>query len=188
MFSCHLLDRMPLFTVGGPRLVGRKLWSETLVAHPNQSPSTSNFVKRASRTLFHGQRRRAHLVYLERKITGWWLSVPISRGRVTDRAFMQNATHPVFNLTMTHTEAMMAHFYKQTIPSRPKKTWKAIDDRSTQDRVAQGIMWCKISSRNEYWVLSTESYTICIWNFKVKQRMTKLQSSSDRLRQQHIWN
>ncbi|KAG1880848.1 terpenoid cyclases/protein prenyltransferase alpha-alpha toroid [Suillus subluteus] len=33
-----------------------------------------------------------------------------------------NATHPVFNLTMTHTEGIMAHFYKQTIPSRPKKT------------------------------------------------------------------
>ncbi|OAX33058.1 terpenoid cyclases/Protein prenyltransferase [Rhizopogon vinicolor AM-OR11-026] len=33
-----------------------------------------------------------------------------------------NATHPVFNLTMTHTEGIMAHFYKQTIPPRSKRT------------------------------------------------------------------
>ncbi|KAG2136559.1 terpenoid cyclases/protein prenyltransferase alpha-alpha toroid [Suillus bovinus] len=33
-----------------------------------------------------------------------------------------NATHPVFNLTMTHTENIMVHFYKQTVPSRPRKT------------------------------------------------------------------
>ena len=30
----------------------------------------------------------------------------------------QNATHPLFNLTATHTEAIMGYFYKQTIPSR----------------------------------------------------------------------
>ena len=30
----------------------------------------------------------------------------------------QNATHPVFNLTMTHAEGMMAHFYKQQVPPR----------------------------------------------------------------------
>ncbi|EIW78087.1 terpenoid cyclases protein prenyltransferase [Coniophora puteana RWD-64-598 SS2] len=29
-----------------------------------------------------------------------------------------NATHPVFNLTMTHTEGIMGHFYKQVIPRR----------------------------------------------------------------------
>ncbi|KAL1717611.1 terpenoid cyclases/protein prenyltransferase alpha-alpha toroid [Schizophyllum commune] len=29
-----------------------------------------------------------------------------------------NATHPVFNLTMTHAEGMMAHFYKQQVPPR----------------------------------------------------------------------
>ncbi|KAF7328986.1 Protein farnesyltransferase subunit beta [Mycena venus] len=29
-----------------------------------------------------------------------------------------NATHPLFNLTITHTEGMMAHFYKQTVPPR----------------------------------------------------------------------
>ncbi|KIK96982.1 hypothetical protein PAXRUDRAFT_137244 [Paxillus rubicundulus Ve08.2h10] len=29
-----------------------------------------------------------------------------------------NATHPVFNLTMTHTEGIMSHFYKQTVPKR----------------------------------------------------------------------
>ncbi|KAH0835434.1 terpenoid cyclases/protein prenyltransferase alpha-alpha toroid [Lanmaoa asiatica] len=29
-----------------------------------------------------------------------------------------NATHPVFNLTITHTEGIMSHFYKQTIPKR----------------------------------------------------------------------
>ncbi|KII84972.1 hypothetical protein PLICRDRAFT_45829 [Plicaturopsis crispa FD-325 SS-3] len=29
-----------------------------------------------------------------------------------------NATHPVFNLTMTHTETLMAHFYGQTVPKR----------------------------------------------------------------------
>ncbi|KAL4064662.1 terpenoid cyclases/protein prenyltransferase alpha-alpha toroid [Scleroderma yunnanense] len=29
-----------------------------------------------------------------------------------------NATHPVFGLTMTHTEGIMSHFYKQTIPRR----------------------------------------------------------------------
>ncbi|KAI0260116.1 terpenoid cyclases/protein prenyltransferase alpha-alpha toroid [Gloeopeniophorella convolvens] len=27
-----------------------------------------------------------------------------------------NATHPLFNLTVTHTEGILAHFYKQTIP------------------------------------------------------------------------
>ncbi|KAF8151351.1 terpenoid cyclases/protein prenyltransferase alpha-alpha toroid [Crassisporium funariophilum] len=31
-----------------------------------------------------------------------------------------NATHPVTNLTITHTEAMAAHFYKQTVPSRKR--------------------------------------------------------------------
>lgn len=30
-----------------------------------------------------------------------------------------NATHPLFNLTMTHTEAIMSHFYRQTLPRRP---------------------------------------------------------------------
>lgn len=29
-----------------------------------------------------------------------------------------NATHPVFGLTITHTEGMMSHFYKQSIPRR----------------------------------------------------------------------
>ncbi|KAF8129849.1 terpenoid cyclases/protein prenyltransferase alpha-alpha toroid [Boletus edulis] len=29
-----------------------------------------------------------------------------------------NATHPVFNLTTTHTEGIMSYFYKQTIPRR----------------------------------------------------------------------
>ncbi|KAJ7034695.1 terpenoid cyclases/protein prenyltransferase alpha-alpha toroid [Mycena alexandri] len=29
-----------------------------------------------------------------------------------------NATHPVFNLTITHIEGIMAHFYKQTVPPR----------------------------------------------------------------------
>ncbi|KAL1743660.1 terpenoid cyclases/protein prenyltransferase alpha-alpha toroid [Schizophyllum fasciatum] len=29
-----------------------------------------------------------------------------------------NATHPVFNLTMTHAEGIMAHFYKQQVPPR----------------------------------------------------------------------
>ncbi|EGN97652.1 hypothetical protein SERLA73DRAFT_92860 [Serpula lacrymans var. lacrymans S7.3] len=29
-----------------------------------------------------------------------------------------NATHPLFNLTITHTEAMMQHFYGQTLPQR----------------------------------------------------------------------
>lgn len=29
-----------------------------------------------------------------------------------------NATHPIFNLTMTHAEGIMAHFYKQQIPPR----------------------------------------------------------------------
>ncbi|KAI0324706.1 terpenoid cyclases/Protein prenyltransferase [Cubamyces sp. BRFM 1775] len=29
-----------------------------------------------------------------------------------------NATHPVFNLTVTHSDAMMAYFYGQTLPSR----------------------------------------------------------------------
>ncbi|EPQ53792.1 terpenoid cyclases/Protein prenyltransferase [Gloeophyllum trabeum ATCC 11539] len=29
-----------------------------------------------------------------------------------------NATHPIFNLTMTHTDAMMGHFYRQTVPPR----------------------------------------------------------------------
>jgi protein farnesyltransferase subunit beta len=29
-----------------------------------------------------------------------------------------NATHPVFNLTITHTEVLMAHFYGQTLPGR----------------------------------------------------------------------
>ncbi|KZV63174.1 terpenoid cyclases/Protein prenyltransferase [Peniophora sp. CONT] len=29
-----------------------------------------------------------------------------------------NATHPIFNLTMTHTEGIMAHFYQQIVPKR----------------------------------------------------------------------
>jgi len=29
-----------------------------------------------------------------------------------------NATHPVFNLTITHTESIMAHFYNQVLPGR----------------------------------------------------------------------
>ncbi|KAH7886715.1 terpenoid cyclases/protein prenyltransferase alpha-alpha toroid [Phlebopus sp. FC_14] len=32
-----------------------------------------------------------------------------------------NATHPVFNLTMTHTEGVMSHFYKQTLPHKSAK-------------------------------------------------------------------
>ena len=34
---------------------------------------------------------------------------------------LQNATHPLFDLTITHAEGIMAHFYKQTIP---KRAWK----------------------------------------------------------------
>ena len=34
---------------------------------------------------------------------------------------LQNATHPLFNLTITHAEGIMAHFYKQTVPKRPPK-------------------------------------------------------------------
>lgn len=34
-----------------------------------------------------------------------------------------NATHPLFNLTITHTEGIMAHFYKQSVPKRvPKRS------------------------------------------------------------------
>lgn len=34
-----------------------------------------------------------------------------------------NATHPLFNLTITHTQLMMAHFYGQTLPQKlPKKS------------------------------------------------------------------
>ncbi|KAJ7471851.1 terpenoid cyclases/protein prenyltransferase alpha-alpha toroid [Mycena latifolia] len=29
-----------------------------------------------------------------------------------------NATHPLFNLTITHTEAVMSHFYRQVVPPR----------------------------------------------------------------------
>ncbi|KAJ7730846.1 terpenoid cyclases/protein prenyltransferase alpha-alpha toroid [Mycena maculata] len=29
-----------------------------------------------------------------------------------------NATHPLFNLTITHTEAIMSHFYRQVVPPR----------------------------------------------------------------------
>ncbi|KAJ8502466.1 hypothetical protein ONZ45_g11727 [Pleurotus djamor] len=32
-----------------------------------------------------------------------------------------NATHPLFNLTATHTEGIMAYFYKQSVPQRTKK-------------------------------------------------------------------
>ncbi|KAH8091781.1 terpenoid cyclases/Protein prenyltransferase [Cristinia sonorae] len=32
-----------------------------------------------------------------------------------------NATHPLFNLTVTHSEGIMGYFYKQTIPSRYAK-------------------------------------------------------------------
>ena len=28
----------------------------------------------------------------------------------------QNATHPITNLTITHTESIMRHFYKQAVP------------------------------------------------------------------------
>ncbi|CAK5263324.1 unnamed protein product [Mycena citricolor] len=36
-----------------------------------------------------------------------------------------NATHPIFNLTVTHTEAIMSHFYNQTVPPRVTKHPKA---------------------------------------------------------------
>lgn len=39
-----------------------------------------------------------------------------------------NATHPVFNLTLTHSEGFMAYFYKQTLPEL---------DYSTVDVVAE---------------------------------------------------
>ncbi|CAA7266680.1 unnamed protein product [Cyclocybe aegerita] len=32
-----------------------------------------------------------------------------------------NATHPLTNMTITHTEGLMTHFYKQTIPAKPIK-------------------------------------------------------------------
>lgn len=32
-----------------------------------------------------------------------------------------NATHPITNLTMTHTEAIAAHFYRQKVPPRSRK-------------------------------------------------------------------
>lgn len=35
---------------------------------------------------------------------------------------LQNATHPLFNLTITHTEGIMAHFYKQSVPQRTPKS------------------------------------------------------------------
>ncbi len=31
---------------------------------------------------------------------------------------LQNAAHPIFNLTFTHAEGMLAHFYGQTPPLR----------------------------------------------------------------------
>ncbi|VDB99893.1 unnamed protein product [Peniophora sp. CBMAI 1063] len=36
-----------------------------------------------------------------------------------------NATHPIFNLTMTHTEGIMAHFYQQEVPKRNPPKAKA---------------------------------------------------------------
>ncbi|ETW79021.1 hypothetical protein HETIRDRAFT_478327 [Heterobasidion irregulare TC 32-1] len=33
-----------------------------------------------------------------------------------------NATHPLFNMTITHTEAVMGHFYNQTVPKHAPKT------------------------------------------------------------------
>ncbi|KAI0795986.1 terpenoid cyclases/Protein prenyltransferase [Abortiporus biennis] len=35
-----------------------------------------------------------------------------------------NATHPLFNLTVTHSEGIMAHFYGRQIPSRASKSTK----------------------------------------------------------------
>ncbi|KAF8063540.1 terpenoid cyclases/protein prenyltransferase alpha-alpha toroid [Lyophyllum atratum] len=35
-----------------------------------------------------------------------------------------NATHPLFNLTITHTEALMSYFYGQPLPSRQQDTGK----------------------------------------------------------------
>ncbi|KAJ6602477.1 terpenoid cyclases/Protein prenyltransferase [Mycena vulgaris] len=40
----------------------------------------------------------------------------------------QNATHPLFNLTITHTESIMAHFYGQTVPPRILKRAAAGED------------------------------------------------------------
>lgn len=37
-----------------------------------------------------------------------------------ERELTQNATHPLFNLTMTHTQAIMSHFYKHTMPPRTR--------------------------------------------------------------------
>ena len=61
----------------------------------------------------------------------WWLTrcrlgyEPSCTSPLCDHCVLlkkwQNATHPLFNLTVTHTEGIMAHFYKQTVPRRPPK-------------------------------------------------------------------
>jgi len=40
---------------------------------------------------------------------------------VGSRANRLNATHPITNLTITHTETIMGHFYKQNVPPRTPK-------------------------------------------------------------------
>jgi len=42
-----------------------------------------------------------------------------------------NATHPLTNLTITHTEAFATHFYKQTVPQRPRKSRGTTKSAST---------------------------------------------------------
>lgn len=43
--------------------------------------------------------------------------LPSHRARAV-RISLQNAAHPIFNLTFTHADGMLAHFYGQTPPLR----------------------------------------------------------------------
>ena len=63
-------------------------------------------LRASSRPLRHGRKRRL--------LTD--LSIPYSSS--FRLAMTQNATHPLFNLTMTHSDAMLAYFYGQSPPSR----------------------------------------------------------------------
>ncbi|KAF8342461.1 terpenoid cyclases/protein prenyltransferase alpha-alpha toroid [Amanita rubescens] len=49
-----------------------------------------------------------------------WTEDETSTNIVGGRANRVNATHPITNLTISHTEGIMAHFYGQTIPPRRK--------------------------------------------------------------------
>ncbi|KIY49794.1 terpenoid cyclases/Protein prenyltransferase [Fistulina hepatica ATCC 64428] len=66
-------------------------------------------------TLSEGEDELRKTVFLDAL---WWVEEEGGSKFVGGSGNRVNATHPIFNVTITHTEGIMAHFYKQTIPPR----------------------------------------------------------------------